>query len=263
MISANSSVCVEIRDLWVRYCPKNRWEKETIALNGLTMNIMKNEILSIIGPAHSGKTTLLRAINRLTELHRNVKIQGDILLNQASIYDPQVNVVELRRKVGMVFARPVVLPKSIFENIAYGPRLKGIHHPAELEKIVESSLQAAYLWNEVKDRLHQPALALSGGQQQRLCIARVIALQPEIIMFDEPTSALDPISTGKIEDTLHELKTQYTIILVTNNTKQAARVGTQSAFFLMGKLIEMGSTEQIFTRPYAKKTEDYITGRFG
>lgn len=232
-------------------------------LESVNLDIYENEIFSIIGPARSGKTTLLRSINRLNDENLKFSYKGDILLDGKSIYQNDTDVSELRRTVGMVFARPVVLPMSIFENIAYGLRLKGINKRDELMARAEESLKASYLWEEVKNRLNSPAQAISGGQQQRLCIARVIALKPEIIMLDEPTSALDPISTTKIEDTLSELKEKYTIILVTNNTKQAARVGTRTAFFLMGRMIECADTEQMFTSPYFKETEDYITGRFG
>jgi len=232
-------------------------------LDCVNLTIYENEIFSIIGPARSGKTTLLRSINRLNDENLKFSYTGDILFDNESIYSEDIDVSELRRKAGMVFARPVVLPMSIFENIAYGLRLKGINNKDELMSRAEESLKAAYLWEEVKNRLNSPALAISGGQQQRLCIARVIALKPEIIMLDEPTSALDPISTTKIEDTLSELKEKYTIILVTNNTKQAARVGTRTAFFLMGKMVECAATKQLFISPASKETEDYITGRFG
>lgn len=258
-----SPIRVKVCDFSLTYLPKQKWEKPTVALSHINLEVKQNEILSIIGPSRSGKTTLLRIFNRLIEVRDLVQMTGDVTLDDTSIFGKRTNVSELRRRIGMVFARPVVLPKSIMENICYGPRLKGIKDKTELQRIAEESLQAAYLWNEVKDRLNKPALALSGGQQQRLCIARILALQSEIILLDEPTSALDPISTSKIEDTLTELKKRYTIVLVTNNTKQAARIGTKTAFFLMGELIEFGETEAIFTSPQKKKTEDYITGRFG
>lgn len=254
---------LRIQDFFLKYLPKNKWEKEFTALSNITLDVLPNQIVSIIGPAHSGKTSLLRAINRLAEFRSHITIHGDIYLDETPIYASKFDLFTLRRRVGMVFARPVVLPKSIYENICYGQRLKGVKDTKLLDQIVEESLHSAFLWNEVKDRLSTPALSLSGGQQQRLCIARALALKPEIILLDEPTSALDPISTAKIEDTLSDLKQKYTIILVTNNTKQAARVGTKTAFFLMGKMIEYGETEQIFTNPKEKKTEDYITGRFG
>ncbi|NUM33946.1 MAG: phosphate ABC transporter ATP-binding protein [Candidatus Brocadiae bacterium] len=258
-----ANIKIQISHFTATFKPRYSFEKTCVSLSDITLNIYENEILSIIGPARSGKTTLLRSINRLNDIHENFFKTGDILLDKESVYHARVDVADIRRRVGFVFARPVVLPKSIWENICYGPKLKGISKKEELSQIVEESLKSAYLWDEVKNRLKDSALSLSGGQQQRLCIARTIALKPEVIMLDEPTSALDPISTSKIEDTLVELKSKYTIILVTNNTKQAARVGTKTAFFLMSKLIEYGNTEQIFTNPKEKQTEDYITGRFG
>ncbi len=258
-----ANIKIKVSQFTARFMPKHSFEKTCVSLSEITLDVYKNEILSIIGPARSGKTTLLRSINRLNDIYENFTKSGDILLDDRSVYLPDADVADLRRRVGIVFARPVVLPKSILENICFGPKLKGVREKEELMKTAEESLKAAYLWDEVKDRLKDSALSLSGGQQQRLCIARTIALRPEVIMLDEPTSALDPISTSKIEDTLVELKSQYTIILVTNNTKQAARVGTRTAFFLMSKLIEYGYTDQIFTNPKEKQTEDYITGRFG
>ncbi len=263
MTELTERVKLQINEFTLEFSPKNSWEKSVTALSNISLGVLDKQILSIIGPARSGKTTLLRAINRLIEISGNVSIKGDMLLEGRSIYSKDVDVSELRRRAGMVFARPVVLPMSIAENICYGPRLKGIGGRDELAGLVESSLRSAFLWEEVKNRLDSPALSLSGGQQQRLCIARIIALKPEIIMLDEPTSALDPVSTAGIEDTLMELKSEYTIILVTNNTKQAARVGNRTAFFLMSELVEYGHTNQIFTNPRSKKTEDYITGRFG
>lgn len=232
-------------------------------LKSINLNIKANEILSIIGPANSGKTSFLRTLNRLNDIIPTVRITGEILLDGRDIYKKDISLPYLRRKVGMVFALPVPLPRSIFENIAYGPRLNGITSKVRLEELTEKTLKAAFLWDEVKDRLHTSGRKLSGGQQQRLCIARTLALEPEVILLDEPCSGLDPLSTSKIEEALYELKKQYTIILVTNNTKQAARVGDNVAFFLMGDMIEYGSTEQIFTVPNDKRTEDYITGRFG
>lgn len=245
------------------FLPRGPKERRADSLVSVTLDVRPNEILSVIGPARSGKTTLLRSINRLNDIAPNFSHSGDITIDGKSIYAPGTDVAELRRRAGMVFARPVALPKSIYENIVYGARLKGVRDRAVLDSIVEGSLRSAFLWDEVKNRLKASALALSGGQQQRLCIARVIALNPEIIMLDEPTSALDPISTSKIEDTLTELKAKYTIILVTNNTKQAARIGDRSAFFLTGELVETGPTEEMFTNPRDRRTEDYITGRFG
>jgi len=237
---------------------------DTLAvLRSINLNIKANEILSIIGPANSGKTSFLRTLNRLNDLIPTARITGEVLLDGLDIYKKDLSLPWLRRKVGMVFALPVPLPRSIFENIVYGPRLNGVTNKLRLEELTEKTLKAAFLWDEVKDRLHTSGMKLSGGQQQRLCIARTLALEPEVILLDEPCSGLDPLSTSKIEEALYELKKQYTIVLVTNNTKQAARVGDNVAFFLMGDLIEYGSTEQIFTVPSDKRTEDYITGRFG
>ncbi|MBI4778451.1 phosphate ABC transporter ATP-binding protein [Candidatus Desantisbacteria bacterium] len=232
-------------------------------LKSIDLNIKANEILSIIGPANSGKTSFLRTLNRLNDIIPTVRITGDVLLDGMDIYKKGTSLPCLRRKVGMVFALPVPLPRSIFENIVYGLRLNGVKSRVRLEELTEKTLKAAFLWDEVKDRLHTSGMNLSGGQQQRLCIARTLALEPEVILLDEPCSGLDPLSTSKIEEALYELKKQYTIVLVTNNTKQAARVGDNIAFFLMGDMIEYGSTEQIFTVPNDKRTEDYITGRFG
>ena len=232
-------------------------------LKSINLNIKTNEILSIIGPANSGKTSFLRTLNRLNDITSAVKISGEILLDGMDIYKKGISLPWLRRKVGMVFALPVPLPRSIFENIVYGPRLNGVTSKDRLEELVEKTLKSAFLWDEVKDRLHTSGTKLSGGQQQRLCIARSLALEPEVILLDEPCSGLDPLSTSKIEEALYELKKQYTIVLVTNNTKQAARVGDNVAFFLMGDMIEYGSSEHIFTVPNDKRTEDYITGRFG
>jgi len=232
------------------------------ALKNVNISIKENEILGIIGPANSGKTSFLRALNRLNDLEANLKISGTIKLDGVDIYrkmDPE----SLRRKVGMVFALPIPLPMTVFDNIAYGPRMSGIKDTKRLSNIVERSLKQAYLWDEVKDRLGDSALNLSGGQQQRLCIARVIAVGPEVVLFDEPCSGLDPVSTAKVEEAMIELKKKYTIVLVTNNVKQASRVSDRVAFFLMGELIEMDITENIFLAPKDKRTEDYISGRFG
>lgn len=232
-------------------------------LKGINFSIEANEILGIIGPAGSGKTTFLRALNRMNDLDSGSSIEGKILLDGKNIYDADYNVVTLRKKVGMVFAMPVPLPLSIFENVVYGPRLSGVNDKKKLDELVEKSLTAAYLWDEVKDRLKTSGMRLSGGQQQRLCLARVLAMEPDVILLDEPCSGLDPISTAKIEDALNELKKDYTIVLVTNNTKQAARVSDKTAFFLMGELIEIDETGKIFTSPEKIETNDYITGRFG
>jgi phosphate transport system ATP-binding protein len=233
------------------------------ALRNINLEAKPNEILSIIGPANSGKTTLLRAINRMNDLVPNMSVQGRIYLDGQEITRPGVDLSALRRRVGMVFAIPVPLPQTVYENLTFGPRLHGIHDRPELEKRVQESLQATHLWDEVKDRLHTSGLKLSGGQQQRLCLARTLALEPEVILLDEPCSGLDPISTGKIEDTMRELKSRITIIWVTSNVKQSARVADRVAFFLMGELVEAGPAEEIFTAPRDRRTDDYISGRFG
>jgi phosphate transport system ATP-binding protein len=232
------------------------------ALNNLSLDIHENEILSVIGPANSGKTSFLRALNRLNDFEPQMKMSGSIRLDDKDI-QTDMEAEELRKRVGMIFALPIPLPLSIHDNITYGPRLAGIHDKRRLDQIVEESLKAAYLWDEVKDRLRSSALKLSGGQQQRLCIARTLALKPDVILFDEPCSGLDPISTAKIEDSMMELRKSHTIVLVTNNTKQAARVGTRTAFFLTGELVEIDGTDRIFTAPSDSRTNDYIIGRFG
>lgn len=232
-------------------------------LNRITLDVHRNEILGIIGPAGSGKSTFLCALNRLNDLVRGSRTSGEIRIEGKNIYDPDVDVVELRRRLGMVFATPVPLPRSIFENIAFGPRLAGLRNGVRLGEMVTDCLEKVVLWEEVKDRLDSSALKLSGGQQQRLCIARVLALKPEFILLDEPTSGLDPISTMKIEASLRRLKRDYTIILVTNNVKQAARVADRTAFFLGGELVEIGPTDVIFTAPRESRTDDYLRGRFG
>ena len=230
-------------------------------LKSVSLTINSNEVFSIIGPAHSGKTTFLRAINRMNDDADNCRHEGKIYIDAEEVYTIDKNI--LRRRIGMIFATPIPLPGTIFNNIAYGPRLKGIKSLTSLRNLVEKSLRAAYLWDEVKDRLSTSALRLSGGQQQRLCIARALAVEPEVLMMDEPCSGLDPISTAKIENALRQLKKEYTIILVTNNTKQAARVADNIAFFLSGELVETGSPEAIFTNPKDKRTDDYIAGRMG
>lgn len=234
----------------------------THALKDLTIKVRSNEILSIIGPANSGKSSLLLAINRMIERIWNARVSGTILINGIDIKEFG-NVEKLRKKIGMVFALPIPLPMSIKDNILFGTRMNSRLKKSEESLLVEESLKAAYLWDEVKDRLNTSATKLSGGQQQRLCIARSLAVKPEIIMFDEPCSGLDPISTAKVEDAMRELKKDHTIILVTNNTKQAARVGDITAFLLMGELVEVDATEKIFTVPSDKRTEDYVAGRFG
>jgi len=232
-------------------------------LDGLDLEVYRNEILSIIGPARSGKSTFLCALNRLNDLVRGSRIEGLIEIDGQDIYGPDVDVIELRRKLGMVFATPVPLPRSIFENVAFGPRMAGVRDRAKLDEIVRDCLEKGGLFEEVRDRLDTSALKLSGGQQQRLCLARILALKPEFILLDEPTSGLDPISTMKIEDSLRKLKKDYTIILVTNNVKQAARVADRTAFFLNGRLVEVGPTASIFTAPADPRTDDYVRGKFG
>lgn len=246
---------IEIKDLNVKF-------GDTYAIKMLSLDVYYNEILSIIGPANSGKSTLLLAINRMIERHPKVKTEGEILLDgrDVSLFE---DVEELRRRVGMVHALPIPLPMTVRENVLFGPKLKRRLKKSERDEIVETSLRAAFLWDEVKDRLDSSALTLSGGQQQRLCIARTLAVKPEVIMFDEPCSGLDPISTSKVEEAMKELKKDHTLILVTNNTKQAARVGDRTAFLLMGELVEVGDTDMIFTSPSKKKTEEYVTGKFG
>jgi phosphate transport system ATP-binding protein len=234
---------------------------DTTALKNLNIEIFKNDILGIIGPANSGKTTFLRALNRLNYLNPSYSQTGDIIFEGKNIRQISDNL--LRKKIGIIFALPQVLPVSIFHNIAYGPKVHGITKKAVVEEIVENSLKKAYLWDEVKDRLETMATKLSGGQQQRLCIARTLAVDPDVILYDEPCSGLDPISTAKVEDAMRELKKDYTQILVTNNTKQAARVTERCGFFLMGDLVEIDETETLFTNPKDKRTDDYITGRFG
>jgi phosphate transport system ATP-binding protein len=232
-------------------------------LKNITINVYKNTITGFMGPSGSGKSTLISVINKMIDFEDNVKIHGKVSIDGKDILENSSNPVILRRRVGTVFAVPIPLPRSIFENIAYGPRLKGITGRRNLHNIVEESLRKAFLWDEVKDRLSLSALKLSGGQQQRLCLARTLALKPEIILLDEPCSGLDPISTAKIEDALNELKSEYTIILVSNNTKQIARITDFAAFFYMGELIEYNTTDRVFTTPLEKQTEDYIQGKFG
>ena len=237
--------------------------KGTPILTSVSLALMDHEILGIIGPANSGKSTFLRSLNRLNDLIPGMAHTGAIRLDGEDIHGEDINVAEIRRRVGMVYAVPVALPKSIYENVVFGPRLKGISNRAQLDEIVERTLRAAVLWDEVKDRLDSSALRLSGGQQQRLCIARALALEPEVLMLDEPCSGLDPISTARIEEALTELKSRYAIILVTNNVMQSARVADRTAFFLMGELVECDVTEKIFTKPNDPRTNDYVTGRFG
>jgi phosphate transport system ATP-binding protein len=222
-----------------------------------------NEVTALIGPSGCGKSTLLRCLNRMNDLIPTSRVQGDVILDDQNIYGPDVDVVTLRRNIGMVFQKPNPFPKTIFENVAYGLRVNGMKDRSYIQERVEKSLQDAALWDEVKDRLHESALGLSGGQQQRLCIARAMAVAPAVLLMDEPASALDPVATQKIEELIHELKETYTIIIVTHNMQQAARVSDVTAFFYLGKLIEVDQTKKIFTRPSSQKTSDYITGRFG
>ncbi len=249
------SVKIRIKNLGVSF-------PNSVALKDVTMDIEPRQILSIIGPANSGKTTFLKTLNRLIDVERDAKVSGNILLDGKDIYR-EYEPALLRRKVGIIFALPLPLPITVFENVVYGPRRQGIRDKKRLGEVAEKSLRDAYLWDEMKDRLEESAIKLSGGQQQRLCIARTLALGPDVVLFDEPCSALDPISTGKIEEAMMKLKERYTLVLVTNNTKQAARVGDKTAFFLMGELIEVNATGRLFTAPSDKRTDDYISGRFG
>jgi phosphate transport system ATP-binding protein len=239
----------------------NIWFGSKYVLKHVSKEIHAHEILTVIGPSNSGKSTFLRTLNRMNDLVPNFKMSGTVRLEDEDIR--KMNVEVLRRKVGTVFALPLPLPLSIFDNVAYGPRMHGLHNKKKLSEHVEAALRQAYLWDEVKDRLHDSAFKLSGGQQQRLCIARTLAVEPEVVLFDEPCSGLDPVSTAKVEDAMLTLKEQYTLILVTNNVKQASRVGDRTAFFLDGELIEIDSTDKIFTAPRDKRTDDYIRGKFG
>lgn len=247
---------VEVDDLSVYY-------GSVAAVKHASLKIRENCVTALIGPSGCGKTTFIRALNRMHDLMPGTRVEGRVILDGSDIYAPNVNPVLLRHKIGMVFQRPNPFPKSIFENVAYGPRIHGTRDRASLEALVEHSLRRAALWDEVKDRLDRSALDLSGGQQQRLCIARVLAVEPEVILMDEPASALDPIATSKIEDLISDLKREYTVVIVTHSMQQAARMSDYTAFFLLGDLIESGPTRDMFTRPSDKRTEDYITGRFG
>lgn len=241
----------------------NLFYRKFHALKDVNIQIRERKITAIIGPSGCGKSTLLRSFDRMTDLTAGARIVGQTLLDGKSIFDPQVDVVELRKRVGMVFQQPNPFPKSIAENVAFGPKMLGLHNKINLEETIEKSLRAAAIWDEVKDDLDKSGLALSGGQQQRLCIARVLAVEPEVILMDEPCSALDPISTLKIEELMQDLKEKYTIVIVTHNMQQAARVSEYCAFMLLGEMVEFGATHDIFSRPCDKRTEDYITGRFG
>lgn len=260
---------IEKRELLEQTSPIIRAEAFTfyygskIGVKDITMDIKKNCVTAIIGPSGCGKSTFLRSMNRMNDLIPHARAEGKLIVDNQDIYDKRVNLVNLRQQVGMVFQKPNPFPKSIFDNIAYGPRLQGVKKRSELQQIVEQSLDAAALWKEVKDDLKKSALALSGGQQQRLCIARALATKPRVLLMDEPCSALDPIATGRIEDLIEELKSTYTIVIVTHNMQQAARVSERAAFFCLGELIEYDITSKIFGNPGKKQTEDYITGRFG
>ncbi|MCI5682223.1 MAG: phosphate ABC transporter ATP-binding protein PstB [Eubacteriales bacterium] len=239
------------------------WYGSTQALKNVSINIEKNSITALIGPSGCGKSTFLKTLNRMNDLIQGVRITGEVKYDGKDIFAPGTDVNELRKNIGMVFQKPNPFPMSVYDNIAYGPRTHGIRSKAKLDDIVERSLRDAAIWDEVKDRLKKSALGLSGGQQQRLCIARALAVEPDVLLMDEPTSALDPISTSKIEDLAMDLKTKYTIVIVTHNMQQAVRISDYTAFFLLGDLVEYGSTEKMFEQPADKRTEDYITGRFG
>ena len=239
------------------------WYGNAQALKNITMNIPEKSITALIGPSGCGKSTFLKTLNRMNDLIPNVKITGEVCYRDTNIFDPAVDVNQLRREVGMVFQKPNPFPMSIYDNIAYGPRTHGITGKSRLDDIVEQALRGAAIWDEVKDRLKKNALGLSGGQQQRLCIARALAVEPQVLLMDEPTSALDPISTSRIEELAMQLKEKYTIVIVTHNMQQAVRISDCTAFFLLGELVEFGGTEQLFSQPKEKRTEDYITGRFG
>ncbi len=254
---------IKSKDIKIKVNDLSLYYGEKKALKEISLIIPKNKVTALIGPSGCGKSTFLRCINRMNDLIPGVKITGEMLVEDFNIYDKNVDVVNIRKKIGMVFQKSNPFPKSIYENVAYGPKINGIKDKKQLDEIVETSLKQAAIWDEVKDRLGDSALGLSGGQQQRLCIARTLAVSPDIILMDEPASALDPISTSKIEELVHELKEQYTIIIVTHNMQQAARTSDYTAFFYLGELIEIGKTNSIFTKPEKKQTEDYITGRFG
>jgi len=255
-VPAPAPAKMETRSLEIRYGEKP-------AVKDVSLRLPDRQVTALIGPSGCGKSTFLRALNRMNDLIPGASADGEILLDDKSIYASHLDAVELRRRVGMVFQKSNPFPKSIFENVAYGLKVGGLKDRAALADRVERSLRGAALWDEVKDRLGESALGLSGGQQQRLCIARALAIEPEVVLMDEPASALDPIATAKIEDLIHELKARYTIVIVTHNMQQAARVSDQTAFFYMGELVEVGPTEQIFTNPRQQRTEDYVTGKFG
>ena len=256
MSDNTNEIILEVKDLKKSF-------GDHVVLESINTTVRKGEVIAIIGPSGCGKSTFLKTLNRMNDLVDGVRIEGKVLLDGEDIYDPAVDTTILRKKVGMVFQQPNPFPMSIYDNIAYGPRVHGIRDKKRLDQIVEESLRGAAIFDEVKDRLKKSAMGLSGGQQQRICIARALAVQPEVLLMDEPTSALDPISTSKIEDLMEDLKKKYTVIVVTHNMQQATRVSDQTAFFLVGEMVEFGDTKQIFSYPQDKRTEDYITGRFG
>jgi phosphate transport system ATP-binding protein len=252
----DETAALEVHDL-------NAWYGSTQALRNMSLSMMERRITAVIGPSGCGKSTFIRCLNRINDLMPGFRVAGRVLFKGQDLYAPGVDPIEIRLRIGMVFQKPNPFPKPIYDNVAYGPRLCGIKVRARLDALVEESLKKAALWDEVKDKLHHSALALSGGQQQRLCIARALAVEPEVLLLDEPCSALDPIATGRIEELLLDLKKNYTMVIVTHNMQQAARVSDTTAFFMLGQLVEFGPTSQIFTNPRDKVTEDYITGRFG
>ena len=260
MAGNHSAVKVHIDHVVKKFNGRNG---EMVALNGVDMDIHENEFICVVGPSGCGKSTFLKTLNRMNDLVPGVRIEGDVRLKGQDIFARDMELTDLRRRVGMVFQKANPFPMSIYDNITYGPRLHGVRNKAELDELVESSLRGAALWDEVKDRLKKSALGLSGGQQQRLCIARALAVKPEVLLMDEPTSALDPGSTMKVEELMSELKKNYTVVIVTHNMQQAARISDRTAFFLLGELVEVGPTNQIFSAPQDKRTEDYISGRFG
>jgi phosphate transport system ATP-binding protein len=252
----DETTALEVHDL-------NAWYGHTQALRNMSLSMMERRITAVIGPSGCGKSTFIRCLNRINDLMPGFRVAGRVLFKGQDLYAPGVDPIEIRLRIGMVFQKPNPFPKPIYDNVAYGPRLCGVKERARLDALVEESLKKAALWDEVKDKLHHSALALSGGQQQRLCIARALAVEPEVLLLDEPCSALDPIATGRIEELLLDLKKNYTMVIVTHNMQQAARVSDTTAFFMLGQLVEFGPTSQIFTNPRDKVTEDYITGRFG
>jgi len=255
-VKSSDSIILECRDL-------NLWYEDTQALKNINLELLKNHVTAIIGPSGCGKSTLIRSFNRMNDVILGCRTEGGVLFHEKNIYDKKTNVIEVRKKIGMIFQKPNPFPMSIFDNITYGPEVQGEEDPQKLEEIVEFSLKRAFLWDEVKDRLNDSALTLSGGQQQRLCIARALAIEPEVLLMDEPTASLDPIATAKIEELVFELKKYMTVICVTHNMQQAARISDFTCFMYLGELIEYGETTQIFERPRKELTENYITGRFG